>query len=287
MKRIPPTTNPLTDFTGMEPPAESSPPWGDDDEQVGIGVWPDMPNSVYRRHTAVAHSDIRHWIKPRKLGRVGVIGSALHTLALEGRARLDELFVTTKEDFDLRGREGRDRAAELIGDSGKELLRNKERMLVERMFDALGHDRTARMIIDASGKNEVSLIGKFEGFEREYKARVDMIRRASIWDLKTSNHIDEQQFRDSEVDFGYINQMEWYATLYATLTATYLPCGFVCVSKREPHNVWIRKVGKAENDIPNQLMAMGKKWREDMLTLYEQYVPKEMREAAKQHGATT
>jgi hypothetical protein len=250
--------------------ARTPPPWPDDGEEVGIGVWSDMPEHLYRSHSAASHSSIRHWIKPKKLGRVGIIGSATHTLALEGREALDARFLSADCDFDMRTREGKERAAELLGDSGKELLRQKERALVERMFDALGSHPTARRILDAPGENEVSLIGSFEGFAQEYKARLDMVRAKSIWDLKTTNHVNEDQWLDSEVDFGYINQAAWYASLYAALTREYRPFGFVCVSKREPHNVWIRKV-------PNHLMALGNQWRNDVLTLYERYVPKEMR----------
>ena len=101
---------------------------------------------------------------------------------------------------------------------------------------------------------------------------LDMVREKSIWDLKTTSHVNEAMWLDSEVDYGYINQAEWYASLYAALNGTYKPFCFLCVSKREPHNVWIRKV-------PNHLMAMGRQWRQDVLRLYERYCPREMRDA--------
>ncbi|NQT36072.1 MAG: PD-(D/E)XK nuclease-like domain-containing protein [Planctomycetes bacterium] len=246
----------------------------DDPIEVGLGAWPGLPEKTYRSHPAISHSDVRHWIKPRSLGRVGIIGSATHALALEGRAALEAQYISVDEDFDLRTYEGKQHAAELIGNSGKELLRHKERALVERMFHALGTHPQARKILDAPGENEVSLVSCFDGFGQTYKARLDMVRRASEWDLKTTSYINEQQWLDSEVEFGYINQAEWYASLYAALTGEYRPFGFLCVSKREPHNVWTRLV-------PNQLMALGRKWREDVLTLYERYVPKEMRSVTR------
>ncbi len=252
----------------VPPEPEPEPSW------PGCGVHKGVSEQAYRAHPAQSHSGIRHWIKPRSLGRVGVIGHATHTLTLEGRAALDARYLSVDEDFDLRTREGKERATELIGDSGKELLRHKERALVERMFAALNSHELARKILDAPGENEVSLIGKFEGFEQEYKARLDMVRRRSVWDLKTTNHVNEQQWLDSEVDYGYTNQGDWYSSLNAALAQDHLPFGFVCVSKREPHNVWIRQV-------PNQLMALGRKWREDVLTLYERYVPKEMRNVSR------
>jgi hypothetical protein len=264
------------------PPEEPEPlpPWSEDGPEVGIGVWPGMPEKAYRAHSAAGHSDIRHWIKPRKLGRVGIIGSATHTLALEGRAALDAQYLSIDEDFDLRTAAGKERAAELVGDSGKELLRHKERALVERMFAALGSHDVARRVLTTPGENEVSLIGKFEGCKQEYKARLDIVREKALWDLKTTNHVNEQQWLDSEVDFGYINQAEWYSSLYAALTHGHLPFVFVCVSKREPHNVWVRRV-------PNQLMALGRKWREDVLTLYERYIPKEMRSGKLRRSGQT
>jgi hypothetical protein len=273
-------TKPAADNSvfGVAPPVtETEPSWPEDGPEVGIGKWSAMPEKLYRSHSAISHSDIRHWIKPRKLGRVGIIGSATHTLVLEGRAALDARFLSVDCDFDLRPTAGRERAAELLGDSGKELLRHKERALVERMYAAIGSHPTARKILDAPGENEVSLIGSFEGFGHEYKARLDMVRAKSDWDLKTTSHVNEQQWLDSEVKFGYINQGEWYSSLHASLIHDYRPFGFVCVSKREPHNVWIRRV-------PNQLMALGHQWREDVLTLYERYVPKEMRSGKFKRG---
>lgn len=258
----------------MGPDSPATPPWPADAPDVGAGIWPGMPEKVYRSHSAISHSDIRHWIKPRNLGRVGLIGSATHALAMEGREALDAQFLSVEEDFDMRTAAGKERAKELLGKSGKELLRYKERALVERMFHALGTDPQARKILGAPGDNEISLVSAFDGFDQEYKARLDMVRRKSIWDLKTTSYINERQWLDSEVEFGYINQAEWYASLYAALTGEYRQFGFLCVSKREPHNVWARLV-------PNQLMALGRKWREDVLTLYERYVPKEMRSGTK------
>lgn len=253
-----------------QPETDPPPPWPEDGPEVGIGVWPGMPEKLYRSHSAVSHSDIRNWIKARKLGRIGVIGSALHVLVLEGRAALDARFVSVDCDFDMRTVEGKERAAELIGDSGKELLRYKERALVERMFTALGSHELARKLLSTAGEEELSLVSSFEGFEQTYKARLDIDRPNTIWDLKSTNHVNEEQWADAEVDYGYIHQGEWYASLYAALTKQYKPFGFLCVSKREPHNVWLRRV-------PEQLMALSRKWREDVLTLHERYVPKEMR----------
>jgi len=235
------------------------------------GIHPNIAEAEYHAAAPASHSTIRSWIKPRKLGRVGLIGSATHALWLEGRAAFDERYISVDEDFDLRPRAGRERAAEIIGDSGKELLRFKERSLVERMFMALGRSDEAQQLIAAPGINELSVVGQFEGFSQMYRARIDMQRRASLWDLKTTNEINEAQWIDAEVKYGYFNQAAWYSALYAAVTGDQLPFGFVCVSKIEPHNVWTRIV-------PNHLMAVGHRWREDVLTLYERYIPKEMRD---------
>jgi hypothetical protein len=247
-------------------------------DALGIGVWPGIPEPDYRSDPAVGHSDIRHWLHPRKLGReAATIGHATHTLVIEGNGALEQQFVLADCDFDLRTAAGKEKAAELVGDSGKELLRYKEHQLVHRLADAVWNDRQAKTILDAPGEHELTVVGKFPGFEQFYKCRIDLQRRASIWDLKTTNYVNEEQFRDAEVEYGYINQLEWYATLYAAVIGEWLPPGCICVSKRSPHNVWLRK----PNDIPNQLIAMAAKWRSDVLTLYERYVPKEMREVKR------
>jgi hypothetical protein len=282
VRRLKPTTNPLSDFTGMGPaePA-ASPPNDEPFDALGIGIIPGLPDPDYRSDPAVGHSDIRHWLHPKRLGReAALIGHATHTLVIEGRVALEERFVSADCDFDLRTCEGKERMAELVGDSGKELLRHKERALVERLAAAVwGHDE-AKKILQAKGEQELTVIGKFPGFEQLYKCRIDLQRRASIWDLKTTSYVNEEQFRDAEVDYGYINQLEWYGSLYAAVAGKWLLPGSICVSKREPHNVWIRY----PHEIPNQLMAMARKWRVDVLTLYERYVPPEMREAARKHG---
>ena len=271
MDRSPESTAGLCPVGEPEPCVSA---WPEDAEDVGIGPWPDMPEKVYRKHPAVSHSDIRHWLKPRNLGRAGVVGSATHTLAMEGRAALEARYVTAGENFDLRTREGKEKAAELVGDSGKELLRFKERALVERMFAALAADPMGRKVLDAPGQNELSLVGLFEGFGQTYKARIDMERRLSNWDLKTTSYVNEEEWLQAEVAYGYINQAEWYSSLYAALTGERRQFWFLCVSKREPHNVWTRRV-------PDELLAHSRKWREDILTLYERYVPKEMRHGTK------
>ena len=238
------------------------------------GIYRHVPEADYHAAPLASHSSVRQWIRAKKLGRVGVIGSALHCLALEGREALDARFVTSEEDWDMRTADGKARAAEIIGDSGKDLLRQKERAQVERMFQALGHHPTARKILDAEGENELTVVGKFDGLKQLYRCRLDMLRKASIWDLKTTSHVNEEAWLDAEVEYGYINQAEWYSSLYAALTDRHLKFGFLCVSKREPNNVWARIV-------PPQLMALGRKWREDVLTLYERYVPKELANATK------
>lgn len=271
MDRSPET---LAALCPMAPEPADTPPWPDDAPEVGAGCWDGMPEKVYRRHTAVSHSDIRHWLKPRKLGRAGIIGSAVHALVLEGRAALDAQFLSVDEDFDMRTTAGKERGAELLGDSGKVLLRRKERAEVELLFNELGSSKGARVILGKPGGNEVSVVSAFDGFDQTYKARIDMVRGTSLWDLKTTSCVNEDDWVDSEVKFGYIHQAEWYSSLYAALTGEHLPFRFLCVSKQAPHNVWARAV-------PNELMALGRKWREDMLTLYERYVPKEMRSGAK------
>lgn len=245
---------------------------------LGVGVWPGVPEHRYRSHPAVGHSDIRHWLHPRKLSReAATIGRATHTLIIEGNAALEEQFVLADCDFDLRGAAGKAKKAELIGDTGKELLRPKEQKLVRRLAQAVWEDARAAQILSAPGDSELTVVGKFPGFKQFYKCRIDLRRRVSIWDLKTTSYINEQQFRDAEVEYGYVNQLEWYASLYAGQVGEWLPPGCICVSKREPHNVWLRM----PSDIPNQLIAMAAKWRADVLTLYERYVPKEMREAKR------
>lgn len=250
-------------------------------EPLGIGIYPGIPEPEYRGDPATGHSDIRHWLRPKNINRTAaIVGTGTHTLWMEGPTALRDRFVCTKQNPDLRTIEGKERAAELVGDSGKELLRGKEWDLVTRCVAALQESREATAILKAGGENELTVIGKFPDFEQLYKCRIDLQRRASIWDIKTTSYVNEQQFRDAEVEYGYINQLEFYAALYAAVTGKWLPPGCICVSKREPHNVWLRY----PHDISNQLMAMATKWRVDMLTLYERYVPAEMRAAAREHA---
>ena len=275
MRHLKPETDPLSHWTPMTPatPPEAVAPEPDAPfSALGVGVYDGLPDGDYRQDPATGHSDIRHWIRPKKLNRQAVVvGRAVHALWLEGPEAFRDRFVTTTENPDLRTREGKARMAELVGDSGKELLRGKEWDLTIRCVGA---------ILKAPGENELAVIGRFPDFQHTYKCRLDLKRRASIWDLKTTQHVNEQDFRKAEVEYGYINQLEWYASLYAAVAGKWLPPGCICVSKEAPHNVWVRY----PHQIPNQLMAMATKWRKDMLTLYERYVPPEIRQAAQQHG---
>jgi hypothetical protein len=248
--------------------------------ELGIGIWPDVPERTYHDHTAVGHSTIRNWIQPKKLGRAGVVGSATHCLALEGRSAYTKKFVVATQDLDLRTTEGKRAAVELVGDSGKTLLKRAEATLVERMSSALRNNSLSRRVIDAPGDNEVTAISRFPGFRHLYKCRIDMERKA-IWDLKTTILVNEDEWLDKVdkriekvVAFGYGHQAEWYQTLYHSLTGETKPFCFLCVSKREPHNVWMHRVQDYQ-------LAFARAWREDVLHLYERYVPQEMTHAAK------
>ena len=248
--------------------APHDPPPCDDITPPTIGVYADIPDADYRKWDAVSKSDLDSFVNPRKpKGRNMLIGSVLHAMLLEGAIATSERYASSPE-FDLRTKEGKAGFAAFEAKTGKLAIRPKEKLQIAAMYHAVRNHEDAVKIIDAEGQNEVSVIGQLEGFSVMSRARIDMVRRGCISDLKTTGERDAGAFKNSKAKFKYNVQAAYYGDLHAQVSGEgYMPFVHICVSSRpdpetDEHEVWVEEMGWDE-------VAYGRQHYEDLLILYE------------------
>lgn len=225
-----------------------------------------MEDDEYRRADGISKSDLNKWITGEgPKGRHLLIGSVLDSWITRSKEYMAQHYCTAPEDYDLRTTAGKINLQEFEeSQGGKKALRPKERALVVRLYNALMANSDARAIIEAQGRNQLACFAKLEGFNSLSKCLIDFERRMPLIDLKTTGYADEQEFKQAIVDYGYTAQAAYYTDIYAALTGEYRSFYFLCVSKRDDHKVWLTQA------TPGQ-MAHGRRWYQDVLTLYERY----------------
>jgi hypothetical protein len=226
------------------------------------GVYPMMPE-----HDAFDAGE------PAKLGRKGIVGTALHLWFFEGRDKFCATYEVLDQQYNLATKEGK--AAKLaVEKTGKTAMNPAEHELVKAMLLALSKDETAKAVHDAPGERELSIFAAISGDGSKSsmlrphttlcKGRIDLAAKC-LWDLKSTHCRDKQEFKNSVLNFGYYSQAAMYRELYAaTHDGIYKPFRWLCVSNEPPHNVWW-------DECTGESLAYGLRWVDSMLTMYERY----------------
>lgn len=225
-------------------------------------ILPGMADADYRARPELSHSDLKSFVsgKPMARSRRLIVGTALHTLVLEGFDSYIGQFHECFTEHKLNTKEGKESFA-LEGVDGKTSLRPSEWRLVRGMADSLNSHPQAAKVIGADGENELCVLATPEGFSTPCKCLIDMKRRACLVDLKTTGYLTHDEFRQAIVDYGYASQAAFYVDMYAAATGEYLQWFFVCVSKTSL-DVWVEP-------ITHEQLAFGRRWYKDILALYE------------------
>ncbi len=195
------------------------------------------------------------------------LGSAFHTLALEGEEQYEKDFVfggpinsKTGRCYGVDTQAFAQWAASLP--PGKQFLTTDTSVLVREMVHAILSDDTAGpFVLDKfnGSANEASLVWQDEATGLMCKARADMIRPGweSIGDLKTTEDASPRGFSQSIGTYGYHRQAAWYldgaAAVYKATgderlkSLSHFP--FVCVEKKPPFAVAVYVIKPADVEI--------------------------------------
>jgi len=230
-----------------------------------------MPDPEYRAIDALSHSDLKAWVSGRQPeGRQLIVGSALHARVIFGKDYYLKRYFESPQEYNLRKKEEKQRFVEdqeISKSIGMDLLRKKEAEQITAMTFALYAHPVGRKAFGYKGYKELAVVANslpgisgWPGYTGRVKCLVDLLGKG-LCDIKTTGYADENQFKNAVVDYGYAVQAYAYREIYAAVSGEWLPFKFLCVSKREPHNVWVMQL------TPEQ-EAFGGRWWHDMLTIY-------------------
>ena len=246
------------------------------------GVCPNMPRHDYDAAPATSHSMLQEFRRGEtmKTNRRLLIGNAFHKFCeLNDYGKYREEFPTTDADFDLRLKDQKEAFAILQERKGKNLLRKSENQLVDNMIFALEHSEIGDQFLKTPGGTELAIFGTLGDSDGDHllrkhdtlcKGLVDKVTDNYLWDIKTTNCQDEQEFKDSILKFNYDSQFAMYRELYFSATGTYKPCAWLCVCIQPPHNVFIPM--QAGRPLPGPYMLnCGLRRLDTLLTFFERY----------------
>lgn len=185
-----------------------------------------------------------------------LIGSATHTLTLEGRAAFEREYIvgggpinpTTKKPYGAESQKYKNWARE----TGKACLSDDQFALVCRLSSAVQSHKIAAGLLK-TGIAEGVIRAELHGVKCQI--RVDWFNSdEGFIDLKTCDDIDRFERPGSEWDteagerlpvsgdatrYGYIQQLAFYRSVYQAATGIAPPVYFIAVEKREPYRVGV------------------------------------------------
>lgn len=191
--------------------------------EIEPGIYPDMPMDEYLEIDAASNTRLgklkkspahlrQHLESPVKHVDPDSIGSALHSLVLEGRDVFEERYARAPEDADHRGhRPWKDFVASL--DDGRIPMKANDYDTVVEMAEDLLERDTVQMMMEGVSHTEISIVWRDDATGLLCKGRPDAINpaRGAVIDLKhTRRDITPLAFARTTYRYGYYRQAAFY-----------------------------------------------------------------------------
>ena len=166
------------------------------------------------------------------------IGSALHTLFLEGPNEFDERFHVW--DGTRRTKAGKLEYDKILK-SGRTILRVNEWLSIREMYAQLSKDRTVMELMESSLGTEETALWERDGVL--CKSRKDVVGETWIADLKTTRSI--KSFNRELTNLGYYRQAAWYMDGEARLGCPANDFFFILVNNTPPFETAVLRLEEA------------------------------------------
>lgn len=187
-----------------------------------------MTTEEYRNHPALNFSSAKHALKSpaeyhANAGRKAeptkamIMGTALHTLVLEG-AKLSDRFCVQPLFLSLTTKEGREWKAS----ADKPILSKEDAFAIFYMDERIRMHCEAPDILRLCNNRETPLFGRFRG--EEIKGMVDAhgylpaLCELIVCDIKTTDDPSPRAFEKTVIERDYDMQAAWYVELLAQNT---------------------------------------------------------------------
>lgn len=183
-------------------------------------------------------------------------GSLLHTVVLEPE-KLERKYIVKPEGIDRRTNAGKAAYAEFeLAAMGKEITTGDDIRTAQLMRDSIFRHPGARLLLDADGKAEETILFTHPETGSAGKARLDFINceRNLIIDVKTTEDASPAEFARSIYNYQYHLQSAWYLDGYFYKTG-YAADGFVfiAVEKEPPFAAACYPIGVRSENIGREL----------------------------------
>lgn len=199
-----------------------------------------------------------------------MLGRATHSYILENRKFANEYIISDGPVNEKTGKPyGKTTSAycEWAKAQGKFVVSTAERELMDKMLWAIWCNPIARNLVYRG--SDFSVDGIAEGTIRTVwngepvQARLDLYNPEAnyVIDLKTCADID--RFRYDVRDYGYVEQMAFYAHLVELCTNSRPTAYLVAVEKKEPFRVAVVQICDITLNDANHNHLGGEKWRDD------------------------
>ena len=196
-----------------------------------------------------------------------MLGRATHTLVLEckeNNEKFDSEFIVSDGPINPKTDKPYGKATKAYQEWDAEQLKPvigwDDFALMANMRDAIHAHPVAKDLL-ASGIAEGTIRTEWNG--EPVQARLDWYNHEQnyVVDLKTCNDID--RFRFDIRDFGYIEQMAFYAECVRLVSGSTPVCWLVAVEKKEPYRVAVVHIGASTIDDAIHGHMGGETWRDD------------------------
>lgn len=227
------------------------------------GIYYDMPAPVYHADRAVSKSALdqfekspahyQHWLtNPPEQTPAMRLGTLAHMAVFEtARFRASTAIAPI---VDRRTKEGKSIWEQFQRENeGREIITSDEMQQLESMrASVLSHAAGGELLGD--GKAEVSVFVNDPETNLDLKARVDLLRKDAIVDLKTTEDASPRGFAKSIANFRYHIQAAHYRRILRIHGLPDLPFYFVAVEKSAPFAVAVYQLDPADLLLAEQYL---------------------------------
>ena len=220
-----------------------------------------MPDAEYRRAEGMNWSKLKAMADspllyahrqrhPRADTASMALGRAVHAAVLEPEVYTDRWVVY---DGTRRGKAWE--SFQMMHD-GQEIITASEAMTVENIVARLQLHDDAMALLSGEGVNERCAFWEEGG--RRMKAKIDRVTGSVVVDLKTTKSVDPSEFARSADTFGYVGQMDHYATGVELLTGRQYTAILLAVENTAPYDVGVFRISP-------EARLMGRQYRHKLL----------------------
>jgi exodeoxyribonuclease VIII len=185
-----------------------------------IGAHPNIPNDTYHAGPGLSSSQLKtlgvsakHFVSDLENSKepspAMLMGTAIHTLTLEGDEQFNKEFIRRPDDLNARTKAGKEQLLELQA-AGKTILSPDDWETIQRCREAVYLNRQAAELLQECGVREVS--GYWADDDLLLRYRPDARSSDFLLDLKTTarGNTDAEQFTRICDRLGYVNSAAHY-----------------------------------------------------------------------------